>query len=332
MDSTKISGQFGKSFNPKLFAKSVLKMYAHAVDGPMEPICRGFLGFSKLSNSKKGKVIMLSDTMEFEFGQLHYSHIMSGKDITLLLLHAFHSSATSYEPLCALLKNQYNLVCLDFPGHGLSTHVDCDQHAWYYSMEGFTAALIEFIHRLGISNYYIVGDSVGGNCAVRAMHTLHGLSGLVLMGTVQAKSVDMVFSLHHQTRALELLFQKERSQEEDQIVAAAYVNPDINEGQPFQLMMHDLQHTDPSCREFFSNQLETQAWVDELQLVHDAAVPLMYVLGEDDGFINSHHYKDFLIKAGLNNSQIHLLKNARHVPQLDDPQTAAKLISAFVKS
>jgi pimeloyl-ACP methyl ester carboxylesterase len=269
--------------------------------------------------------------MELEFGQLHYSHFMSNKDTTLLLLHAFHSSTASYEPLCTLLKNQYNLVCLDFPGHGLSSYVDCDQHAWYYSMEGFTAVLLEFIDRLQLSHYYIVGDSVGGNSAVRAMKSLNGLSGLVLMGSVQARSVEMLFSLHHQTRALELLFQKERSQEEDQVVAAAYVNPNLNEGKSFQLMMHDLQHTDPNCREFFSKQLETQEWVDELQLVQDATIPLMYVLGEDDGFINSPHYKDALIESGLKDSQIHLLKNVRHVPQLDDPQTTADLISDFIK-
>lgn len=57
----------------------------------------------------------------------------------------------------------------------------------------------------------------------------------------------------------------------------------------------------------------------------------MYVLGEDDGFINSPHYKGILINAGLKDSQIHLLKNVRHVPQLDEPQTIANLISDFIK-
>ncbi|MCX7124288.1 MAG: alpha/beta hydrolase [Gammaproteobacteria bacterium] len=247
--------------------------------------------------------------MEFEFGQVHYSHFMSNKTTTLVLLHAFHSSTTSYEPLCDLLKNKYNLVCLDFAGH-----------------------VIEFINRLKLSRYYIVGDSVGGNCAVRAIQSLNGLSGLVLMGTLQARSLEMIFSLHHQTRALELLFQKERSQEEDKIVADAYVNPDLNAGKSFQLMMHDLQHTDPNCREFFSKQLETQVWIDELQLIQEATIPLMYLLGEDDGFINSPYYKEVLIKAGLKDSQIYLLKKVRHMPQLDDPQTTENLISDFIKN
>jgi pimeloyl-ACP methyl ester carboxylesterase len=240
--------------------------------------------------------------MNFEFGQLHYSHAVSGKDTTLLLLHAFHSSTTSYEPLCALLKDQYNLVCLDFPGHGRSAHVDCYQHAWYYSMEGFTEILVEFIDRIKLSNYYIAGNSVGGNCAVRAMNALNGLSGLVLMASVQARSVEMVFSLHHQTKALELLFQKERSGKEDEIVAKAYVNPCLNGGKNLEGMIYDMQNTDPNCRELFAKQLETQKWVDELQIIQGSRIPLICVLGEEDGFINSPRYRDVLIESQLKDS------------------------------
>jgi pimeloyl-ACP methyl ester carboxylesterase len=251
---------------------------------------------------------MQPNTMNFKFGNLHYSYTSSGKNTTLLLLHAFHSSTTSYDPLCNLLKDQYDLVCFDFPGHGLSEHIDCDQYTWYYSMQGFTEVLIEVIDRLKLSNYYIVGDSVGGNCAVRAMDALDGLSGLVLISTAQARSVEMIFSLHHQTIALELLFQKNRSAKEDEIVAAAYVNPVLNKGKNFKQMLYDIRHTDPSCREFFSKQLETQKWVNELKIIQNTNIPLIYILGEDDGFINSLTYKSVLVEAGLKDSQIHLLK------------------------
>jgi len=157
------------------------------------------------------------------------------------------------------------------------------------------------------------------------------LSGLVLMGTAQARSVEMVFSLHHQTKALELLFQKERSEKEDEIVAAAYVNPSLNEGKTFKQMMYDIQHTDPNCRELFAKQLETQKWIDELQIIQSTNTPLIYLLGEDDGFINSSRYKDVLIESGLKDSQIHLLKNVRHMPQMDDPKAVAEIITDFIK-
>jgi pimeloyl-ACP methyl ester carboxylesterase len=274
---------------------------------------------------------MKHDIMNFKFGQLHYSHNLSGKDKTILLLHAFHSSISSYAPLCDLLKDKYNIVCLDFPGHGLSEHVNCQRYSWYYSIEGFTEVLIDFIDKLQLSNFYIVGDSVGGNCAVRAINTLDGLLGLVLMGTAQARNVEMIFALHHQTKALELLFQKERSKKEDEIVAKAYVNPTVNEGKNFSQMMFDIQHTDPNCREYFAKQLETQKWVDELQIIQNTIVPLVYILGQDDGFIDSSQYQDFLIEAGIQKPKIHLIKNARHMPQLDNSKAVSEIINDFIK-
>jgi pimeloyl-ACP methyl ester carboxylesterase len=270
--------------------------------------------------------------MNFIFGNLYYSHILSGKDKTLLLLHAFHSSTKSYAPLCDFLKDRYNIVCLDFPGHGLSDRIDCQKYSWYYSVEGFTEILMEFIGRLQLSNLYIVGDSVGGNCAVRVMRNLSKIiSGLILMGTAQARSVEMLFSLHHQTKAQELLFQKERSKKENEVVAAAYVNPYFNKGKNFKQMMYDIQHTDPNCREYFAKQIESQEWIDELQIIQSSTAPLIYILGEDDGFINSSQYRDKLIEVGIKKTQIHLIKNARHMPQLDNPIAVSEVITNFIK-
>lgn len=275
---------------------------------------------------------MQSSFMEFEFGKLHYQHAMSDKEQTILFLHAFHSSAGSYSQVCDLLKDQFNLVCLDFPGHGLSERINVDRHAWYYSLDGFTRLLIEFVECLKLDNLFIVGDSVGGNCAVRAMSSLNGLKGLIIEGSVQADSKDTLFALHHSTGPINFLFQKEFTQEEFEVIAAAYVDPNKNEQENFKRMLYDVQHTDPNCREQFASHLDSQAWVNELQLIQKCSLPLMYILGLQDGFIDSSKYKKFLLEAGLQESQIHVLDQARHVPHLDDPELCAKLIVDFIKN
>lgn len=274
--------------------------------------------------------MMKSSFMDFEFGKVHYQELQSGKETTLLLLHAFHSSAASYAQLCELLKDHFNLICLDLPGHGLSEHVDCEKHAWYYSMDGFTAVVTEFIKNMALENFVIIGDSVGGNCAVRAMGSLKELKGLVLMGSAQAANVKDLFSLHHQSEALNVLFQENLSSEQCELLAAAYVNSDKNEGKNFELMMSDVKNTDPNCRKYFSYYMEHQEWVDELQLVQNATVPLMYILGEKDGFIDSGYYKRTLLQSGLKDAQVHILADVRHVPQLDNPPVCAQEILAFL--
>lgn len=273
---------------------------------------------------------MQSSFMKFEFGELHYQHLMSDKKTSILFLHAFHSSAASYSQVCDLLKDQFNVVCMDFPGHGLSEHVNLEQYAWYYSMEGFTAVLIEFINRLKLENLFIVGNSVGGNAAVRAMQSLKVLEGLIIQGSAQAESVDELFALHHSPGPVDFLFQKEFTQEECEVIAAAYVDPYKNEQKNFMQMIYDIKHTDPNCREQFARYLEIQEWVNERQLIQTSMLPLMYILGLQDGFINSIYYKEMLLKAGLQESQIHLLDQVRHVPHLDNPALCANLIAEFI--
>ena len=248
------------------------------------------------------------------------------------MLHAVHSSSESYLQVCSLLKDQFNLVALDFPGHGLSEHLNPQQYSWYYSFEGFTSVLIEFVNRLNLKNFFIVGDSAGGNCAVRGLPSLKMLEGLVLIGSVQAENMEKVLGLHHSPGPINFLFQKEFSQQECEEVAAAYVDPYKNDRKNFKKMISDIQHTDPNFREQFAHYLVTQSWVDELELLQKYPLPFIYILGRDDGFLNSVYYKKVLLERGLKESQLHLLDQARHIPYLDDPDLCTKLILDFIEN
>lgn len=121
---------------------------------------------------------MQSKYMDFEFGKIHYQISDFTKINTLILLHAFHSSSVSYTKVCELLSDQFNLICMDFPGHGKSDRINTKLHGWYYSVEGFSSLVIDFVNRLELKNYFIVGDSIGGNSAVRVMPSLKSLNGL----------------------------------------------------------------------------------------------------------------------------------------------------------
>lgn len=273
---------------------------------------------------------MQSSFIEFEFGKLHYLHSMSGNAKTVLFLHAVNSSAESYVEVCDLLKEQFNLICLDFPGHGLSKHVNIDLCAQYYSMDGFTSIVIEFITRLKLKNLFIVGDSIGGNIAVRSMPFLKMLGGLILMGSVQAENKESLFALHHSIAPMNLLFQKELTEKECETLAAAYVDPLKNKQKGFMQMLYDIKRTDPNYRELLPSYIETQPWVNELELIQKNTLPLMYILGLQDGFINVPYYKDMLLESGVQESQIHALNQSRHVPSLDNPELCAKLLSEFI--
>lgn len=275
---------------------------------------------------------MHSSFMDFNFGKIHYQHDSAGRKKTLLFLHAFHSSAVSFLNVCDQLKDQFNLFCLDFPGHGLSQHLDARKYPQYYSLSGLTAVLIEFVDRLKLKNLYILGNSMGGNAAVRAAPSLETIKGLILIGSAQAKTKEELFSIHFPTAPLELLFKTELSDPEIEVLTRAYVYKSKEAQEAFKQMAHDIRRTDGSFREYFRRNLETQEWVDEIQILKNSALPFLYILGLEDGFIDSLLYKKLLLEEGFQESQIKIVDRAGHAVHLNNPHLCAKLISEFINS
>lgn len=268
---------------------------------------------------------MHSHYLELNWGKLHYQTRFASHKKTLLLLHSFNSSAASFDKLCELLKDQFNLVCLDLPGHGLSSHLDITQYGAYYSFAGFTAAALACVQHLKLDQFYIVGNSVGGNAAVSALPQIKSLKGLILMGSIQVNSKEKAFEMMDPSPALDLLFKEILSGTEAKTLASAYVHSTQAPG--FAQMVQDIQNTDGLCRESFSQSLET--WLDEPKLRNQSGLPVLYILGKNDGFINVQRYKEELLSQGVKESQICCLDHASHVPHLDNPKECAKLIADF---
>ena len=268
--------------------------------------------------------------MYFNFGKIHYQHYSTDNKKTILFLHSFHSSAISFLNVCDLLKDQFNLLCLDFPGHGLSQHLDARKYSEYCSLSGLTAVLIEFVDRLNLKNLYICGSSMGGNAAVRAVPSLDVIKGLILIGTVQAKTKEELFSIHFPTAPLDVLFKTELSNSEIEVLVRAYVYKSEDAQAAYKLMAHDIKSTDSNFRKHFKCSLETEEWVDEIQILKNSACRFLYILGLEDGFINSLLYKKLLLKEGFQESQIKIVDRAGHAVHLNNPHLCAKLISEFI--
>ncbi len=273
---------------------------------------------------------MISDFISFEFGKLHYAYEDSSKKSTLLFLHSLNSSAASFAKLCDSLKNEYNCFCLDFPGHGLSDHIDIEKHVWYYSFEGLTKILIDFVDRLELKNIHVIGNSLGGNTAVRAIESLKELRSLMLVGSIQAKEKEQLFNIMYQDAPVDLLFKNKLSQKELELLTTTYVNESNHDHDGFKQMLFDIKRTDGNFREKFGESIEKQVWVDEPSLILNSQIPAQYFLGLEDKFIESVPYKNLLIEMGFAASQIHLIENGSHVPHLNDPQLCAKMISSYV--
>lgn len=97
----------------------------------------------------------------------------------LVLLHGFASSLHSWEAWVTLLEDDYRLISIDFPGHGITGSTPAAD----YSRQSMSDFLHSVLNWRKLDRFILVGHSMGGGVALN--YTLdhpQNVDGLVLIG------------------------------------------------------------------------------------------------------------------------------------------------------
>lgn len=92
---------------------------------------------------------------------LHYWRTGGAKPV-LLLLHGFQSAALNWLRCAMALEDSYDLILLDFRGHGLSAGP-----AHRFSLDQLTADTAALIKALDLGSVFVLGHSMGAEVAGR---------------------------------------------------------------------------------------------------------------------------------------------------------------------
>lgn len=121
--------------------------------------------------------------------------------VTLVMVHGFAASLHAWEPWVARLKDDYRLVSLDLPGHGLTRAPE----GYQSSPEAQVAMVDAVAAELGLSPFVLAGNSMGGGVAWRyGLAHPQKVRGLVLVNAAgwpaaavegEGDSRPMVFKL-----------------------------------------------------------------------------------------------------------------------------------------
>lgn len=84
-----------------------------------------------------------------------------GQGPVLVCLHAVAHGARDYQPLVRALCERFEVICVDWPGHGRS---DVDREP--ASAARYAALLVQLLDRLGIERPLLIGNSIGGAAAL----------------------------------------------------------------------------------------------------------------------------------------------------------------------
>lgn len=110
-----------------------------------------------------------------DIANLKIAYKDEGSGQVILCLHALGHSSKDFASLYSLPQNNFRIISIDFPGHGIS---DNSKH----SISGTYLAKVtdEFIKKLELQNVIIIGNSIGGATAIRIASNNPNIRNLVL--------------------------------------------------------------------------------------------------------------------------------------------------------
>ncbi|WJG08207.1 alpha/beta hydrolase [Aliiglaciecola sp. LCG003] len=105
--------------------------------------------------------------VKFSLANIQLSGLTNGNvgKPLILALHGWLDNAASFSPLAKYLSD-YQVIAIDFAGHGLSSHRSADAH---YHQIDFVHDLHELVVTQGFKSFILLGHSMGG--IVGSMYT-----------------------------------------------------------------------------------------------------------------------------------------------------------------
>ncbi len=96
----------------------------------------------------------MDHTIEINSRKFFYSE--SGKGPTIVFIHGWLESHTTFTSIAKVLSAKYRCISIDIPGFGQSDAID------KVTLNKISTTLEKVLDKIGVNKYYLVGHSLGG--------------------------------------------------------------------------------------------------------------------------------------------------------------------------
>ena len=86
------------------------------------------------------------------------SSSITGSGEPLLLIHGMGSASTAWKPIRPMLESKFKVITVDMPGHGETPYIEGAP----MDPNSLALAVLNEMSDLGIENFHLVGNSLGG--------------------------------------------------------------------------------------------------------------------------------------------------------------------------
>ena len=268
-----------------------------------------------------------SKFIEIDEMQVHYRD--EGKGVPIVLVHGTASSLHTWDAWTKELIKNYRVIRMDLPAFGITgPNKNAD-----YSIKAYTVFLDQFLTKINVDSFYLVGNSLGGNIAwnYTAEHPKK-IEKLILVdasGLPTNKPQPAIFKMA-KTPVLSSLF--------------LYVTPKFFIKKNMKEVYGDKSKlTDSLVTRYHKMVLRVgnrQAFIDRAKIdfklgakvnldkLKSIQTPTLLIWGAKDTWIPLDNGKH--MDRILPNSKLVVLENSGHVPMEENPTESVEILKAFL--
>jgi pimeloyl-ACP methyl ester carboxylesterase len=247
---------------------------------------------------------------------LHYTN--TGLGNTIVLIHGFCEKNTCFNEQVFLLKDQYNLITIDLPGHGQSPVITG------FSMEDLAEEIKNVLGDTGIKECIVLGHSMGGYATLAFAKKYPAmLKGFGLMHSTANADNDERKAKRDQAIAVV----KEKGAE---LYVRNFIPPLFAPETPKELIeARQASNKNISAEAIISCLTAMKNREDSNSFITETVLPVAFFVGKKDALIPEN---DMLTQAAsAQTAKVVYLENAAHMGMLETPKEVADGIRAFAE-
>lgn len=258
----------------------------------------------------------------------HYRDQGRADGTPLLLLHGSNASLHTWEPWAKILGDQFRIISVDLPGHGLTGRVPGDD----YSQLAMARFVDQFASAIGLTRFAIGGNSMGGGVAARfAIMLPERVTRLILVDAGGVKwpgdsQLPLVFRLAQTPIVRDLMLHvTPRFVFEENLRGAFGKDEVINDAmidRYFELARM------PGSREATLIRLNTPRDYYVGEHLDEIRAPTLILWGREDTWTPLSMGETY--KAGIARSEMIVFDGVGHIPMEEVPEESAATVRAFL--
>ena len=280
-----------------------------------------FLNFITNLNIKLAK--MKVKNISTSKGRVEYIEGGNNNTEVLLLLHGITADKNQWPIFAKQFIKKYRVIALDLPPFG-NSEIDWN---YKYSLKNQAKLLKEIIDKLEISNFHIVGNSMGGGVAAEFVlqnpNLVKSLALFDTMGVYSAKRTDFLNNLESGENNFLLI---QNFQDIDKMFEVLFYKSPFTPKKIKREILRLGKENFKINNYIFDNLIEEDYWLENE--LHKIDIPTLILWGEDDKIFDKSSTE--VIEKNIKNTTLVIIEKCGHLPMFERPKATAKAYQNFL--